>query len=348
MIIGFSQIATNGFSVGSQVNSAQHATGEESVTGFAPVLSLLGALPVLRDQAVTDQEVDAAPETVEPDHSLHETLGHEVFGTDQQPQSVHAIHNDQPVRVPNTIKDTATGSEPAPSARNAELKQASASVTGRSMEPALAMSAHADVRSDLHSSSSAKNPADADLFRLIKDLPAATKNTNALPPTPVGQSTDAVPQALGTSRNAPAQMPEWSPVKASPEQAHWGRELMAALSERVEMQLNQHVKQARIRLDPPELGSLQLTVRLENDRLSIQLHASQQQTRDALAQQADRLRADLAGQHGDRVDVWVGQEQRQQHSPQQHTWQGIEFGLADAEEESASVTRWQSWVNALV
>lgn len=348
-MIGFSQIAVNGFSAGSPVNSAPNSTGGEAVTGFAPVLSLLGTLPVSRDQAVTEQEADAVQETVESDHPLHEILGRETPGADRKPQSVQAIHNDQSLRAPNTVEQTRTVPETVPtSAKNTEPTLASPLLAGRNMEPALVMSGNPDSRSGLHGSLPTQKPLDVDLFRLIKDLPTAAKNTNTLPATPVGQSADATLHALGTSRNTPAIMSEWSPVKVNSEQAHWGRELMSALSERVEMQLNQHVKQARIRLDPPELGSLQLTVRVENDRLSIQLHASQQLTRDALAQQADRLRADLAGQHGDRVDVWVGQEQQQRNSPQHYAWQGIESGLADSEEESVSVTRWQSWVNALV
>ncbi|MGN4992716.1 flagellar hook-length control protein FliK [Aeromonas sp. 97A] len=40
----------------------------------------------------------------------------------------------------------------------------------------------------------------------------------------------------------------------------WGQQLMDVLKDKVELQVNQQVKQAHIRLDPPELGRLELTV----------------------------------------------------------------------------------------
>lgn len=172
------------------------------------------------------------------------------------------------------------------------------------------------------------------------------------PPLPVaGEPTATLPTA--TARVAQPAVPEWSPVKVDAAQAHWGRELMAALAERVEMQVTQQIKQARIRLDPPELGRLQLTVRLDSDRLSVQLNASQPQVRDMLALQLDRLRTDLVGQYGERVDVTVGQEQRQQRQPggePERQGYGIAAGL-DAleavEQTDAAAPRGQGWVNAL-
>lgn len=172
------------------------------------------------------------------------------------------------------------------------------------------------------------------------------------PPLPVaGDPAATLPPA--TVRAGQPAVPEWSPVKVDTAQAHWGRELMAALAERVEMQVTQQIKQARIRLDPPELGRLQLTVRLDSDRLSVQLNASQPQVREMLALQLDRLRTDLVGQYGERVDVTVGQEQRQQRQPggePERQGYGIAAGL-DAmeavEQTDTAAPRGQGWVNAL-
>lgn len=66
-----------------------------------------------------------------------------------------------------------------------------------------------------------------------------------------------------------------------------------------------------IRLDPPELGRLSLSVSLEAESLSLQVTASSAMTRDLLLNQADRLRQVLAEQNMDlselSVDVHSGQ-----------------------------------------
>ena len=146
-----------------------------------------------------------------------------------------------------------------------------------------------------------------------------------------GTQAESALLAVGSARTGAGAIPEWSPVRIDAQQAHWGRDLMAALAERVEMQISQQIKQARIRLDPPELGRLQLTVRLDGDRLSVQLNASHPQVREALAHQQDRLRADLAGEYGQGVDGSVGQEQGQQRSPAgDQPWDLLEMGIETA------------------
>lgn len=117
---------------------------------------------------------------------------------------------------------------------------------------------------------------------------------------------DARPDALAASqRLTPAA--EWAPVKVDTQHTQWSRDLAAALGDRLQMQVSQQVKEASVRLDPPELGRIELTVRMDGDRLNIQLHASNGQVRDLLSQHAERLRMDLMAQNGQTVDVQVGQ-----------------------------------------
>jgi hypothetical protein len=104
---------------------------------------------------------------------------------------------------------------------------------------------------------------------------------------------------------------EWSALKLESAPSQWGQQLLDTLKERVEMQVNQNIKQAHIRLDPPELGKLELTVRVEGDRLSVQLNASNPALREALLQSSERLRMSLSAQHSGGVDVNVGQGDRQ-------------------------------------
>lgn len=49
-----------------------------------------------------------------------------------------------------------------------------------------------------------------------------------------------------------------------------------------------------LRLDPPELGKLTLTVAMERDSVTVQMHTGNQAVRDLLLMQVDRLRATLA------------------------------------------------------
>ena len=111
------------------------------------------------------------------------------------------------------------------------------------------------------------------------------------------------------------------------------------------MQVNQQVKQAHIRLDPPELGKLDLTVRVEGERVTVQLNAAHPAVREALIQSTERLRMALAPHHSGGVDVNVGQGERQ--GREALPWQeeavltGRRSRQAAAEEEQASSGYWQ-------
>ncbi len=98
---------------------------------------------------------------------------------------------------------------------------------------------------------------------------------------------------------------QWGPIPvntsaALPQQA---QQLAGALREQVRFQIDQQVKQAEIRLDPPELGKLEMNVKLDGDRLHVQLHAATAHARDALQAGIERLRGDLTSDHGGQVDV---------------------------------------------
>lgn len=81
---------------------------------------------------------------------------------------------------------------------------------------------------------------------------------------------------------------------------------MQVLHDRVSVQAQQNMQQAQIRLDPPDLGKMDLLVRVEGDKLSVQINASTTATREALMQVSDRLRAELQNHNFLHVDVNVG------------------------------------------
>ncbi|ELB2790728.1 lateral flagellar hook-length control protein LafE [Aeromonas hydrophila] len=141
---------------------------------------------------------------------------------------------------------------------------------------------------------------------------------------------------------------QWAPVKLADNPAQWGQQLIDVLKDKVELQVNQQIKQAHIRLDPPELGRLELTVRLEGDRLNVQLNVTNPAVREALIQSMERLRMSLAPHHAGGVEVNVGQggEQERQGKWQQ---QQIMAGRRQWQEEfEPGDGSGRDWLNTLV
>ncbi|MDN3518285.1 flagellar hook-length control protein FliK [Aquisalimonas lutea] len=107
---------------------------------------------------------------------------------------------------------------------------------------------------------------------------------------------NAMPQPTGT--------PTYT-VPQSMDQSGWGQ----ALGERVVMMANQNVQQARVQINPPELGPLDVRIRTADDKTSIVFQAQSAVTREALDAELPRLRmmlsdngiedAEVSVDHGD-------------------------------------------------
>lgn len=119
-------------------------------------------------------------------------------------------------------------------------------------------------------------------------------------------------QVAGTQA---ASATQWGPVSLTPmaSLAQHSQEILTPLREYLRFQVDQHIKKAELRLDPPELGKIELNIRLEGDRLQVQMHAVNPAIRDALLNGLDRLRVDLAMDHGGQIDVDIGQGESPQH-----------------------------------
>ncbi|MFA0441090.1 hypothetical protein BCU70_15785 [Vibrio sp. 10N.286.49.C2] len=113
--------------------------------------------------------------------------------------------------------------------------------------------------------------------------------------------------ANGNAENVSAHSTaQWANVRVDTQAGKWGEQMLQVLNDRVTLQAQQNLQEARIRLDPPDLGKLDLTVRVEGDRLSVQINANATATREALMQVSDRLRHELQNQNFLQVDVQVG------------------------------------------
>lgn len=83
-----------------------------------------------------------------------------------------------------------------------------------------------------------------------------------------------------------------------------------AVGDRLLWMVQNEVHHARLQLNPPGLGPLDISVSLQDERISIALNAHHAITREALAADAPRLRGLLADAGFSAVDVNVSQDQR--------------------------------------
>src|SRR5690606_4468537 len=99
-------------------------------------------------------------------------------------------------------------------------------------------------------------------------------------------------------------------------EAKWGEQMLHALRENVELQIQQKIQSATIRLDPPELGSMEILLSHESGRLNVQLTAVNADVARLLQQSSERLRQELVGQHFVQVNVQVGADSGGQQGQQ--------------------------------
>ena len=85
----------------------------------------------------------------------------------------------------------------------------------------------------------------------------------------------------------------------------WGDALIEQLRQRIQVQAGNKLQHAQIRLDPPELGKLDISLRMDGDKLSVQFTAAHPQLREALLAGSDRLRQDFSQAQMNLIDVSV-------------------------------------------
>ncbi|WP_160175102.1 flagellar hook-length control protein FliK, partial [Photobacterium sanctipauli] len=159
---------------------------------------------------------------------------------------------------------------------------------------------------------------------------AAGLGQNQLEPTSAGQNhtgadqgnqqsamTAASAQSLLQARTTDqAQAATQPPLPLNKEQ---GGEQLA---ERMQMMLSKNLKHVDIRLDPPELGKLQIKLSMNNDQASVQFTVGNQQTRDLVEQAMPRLRELLSQQGVQLAQTSVQQDSGRQFAGQQNQAQG--------------------------
>lgn len=152
--------------------------------------------------------------------------------------------------------------------------------------------------------------------------PFASVNSQLLNPELLAPVT-----ATASGHQAAATLPVWQADPLPAQSQHWGQRLVQMLADKVDLQLGLNVKTAVIRLDPPSLGSIELSVQLDGDRLTVQMHSSNAQLREAMGQGLEQLRASLQQKLGADVQIELrmgsdsSSQQQQQKAQQQLTQQ---------------------------
>lgn len=127
-----------------------------------------------------------------------------------------------------------------------------------------------------------------------------------------------------------------------------------ALNERIMMMRSKGIQTAEIRLDPPDLGSLEVRVRVSGDTTSIQFHSPNAGVREALEAQVNRLREMMESAGVDLGQVDVSDQSLSERSDSQFAAQSNDGGSGhsadghvDADNEEALTMSVSSGAHAI-
>ncbi|MCW8901577.1 MAG: flagellar hook-length control protein FliK [Gammaproteobacteria bacterium] len=140
---------------------------------------------------------------------------------------------------------------------------------------------------------------------------------------------------LGTATQAATTQTQMAPLNLG--QNAWE----TSLGSRLQMMVGQNVQTAEIRLDPPELGALDIKIKVTNDIASVNITSPHSQVREALETAVPKLREMFAENGLSLGDVNVRQESfaQQQNSNEQETGSGTAALDSDFGDEPVAVTR---------
>ena len=174
----------------------------------------------------------------------------------------------------------------------------------------------------------------------VSTQPLAPTLTAVLAPvTPVAMSTQDSSHSVSSTTTATA-APVTTTLKMDPEPSRWSEQLQSALGDRLQVQVKQQIQHATIRLDPPDMGKIDISMQVDNGRVQVQINASHAEVYRALQQTSNDLRQSLTEQNFVQVNVQVssqsgGQQQgRGQHFAEQHN--AIQAGAELAANVSAT------------
>jgi hypothetical protein len=153
-------------------------------------------------------------------------------------------------------------------------------------------------------------PAD-EFFRQLQMLAGKQQNTSSLMQQAVPQqateplmvNTGLTPAQNTGQTNNLQPVPPTQTVQTPPGQQGWD----AQVGQRLIWMVSNEMKSAEIRLNPAELGPMEVKVKTEGEKVSVVINVQNPQVREAIEQSLPRLREMFAGQGMDLGNVDVGQ-----------------------------------------
>ena len=115
------------------------------------------------------------------------------------------------------------------------------------------------------------------------------------------------------------------------------------VAERVQMMMSKNLKNVDIRLDPPELGRLQIRLNVGGDGATVHFTVANQQARDVIEQSMPRLREMLAQQGVQLGDSSVQQQSSGQHN--RYAGNNSESGQGDSNQAFSNEENLEPGVN---
>lgn len=143
----------------------------------------------------------------------------------------------------------------------------------------------------------------------------AVSNTPSLTGLPLVEAVNATSDSSHVRAMAPV-------VEATKELSlESQRQIHQVLRDKIQLQFDTLNQAARIRFDPPELGKVEMYIRMDGDKVNIQMSASSALTREAILATSERLRHELTAQNSELSEVNIVLDQpthRQPDSKQQN------------------------------
>jgi len=113
-----------------------------------------------------------------------------------------------------------------------------------------------------------------------------------------------------------------------------GDQWASAVADKVMWLSSQRIQSAEIRLDPPELGPMQVRVSVQNDQVNVSFVSHHQSVREALEQNVFKLREQFGNEGMDLVDVSVSD-----HPSQQSMSNGGDSGFHGEDSSPSSIDK---------
>lgn len=310
----------------------QASTADQDLSSEWPAASWQGGLPILAAEqgqvmqaGGTASQGTEQPQELTPEQWLLSMIDQQLA----EIQARDAARADaMPAQLPQALPDAGNSAIEEPLAGSAALAQLSQapSVTAAT-EPLNTATAAAPRRGAVEAGPlTAALPKPSGEMGLVQPagvMATPLEATLAAAPEPLLEATEPLdagdPLAAGAERGqaTPLQAADRALKLQAPE-AKWGEQMLHALRENVDLQIQQKIQSATIRLDPPELGSMEILLSHESGRLNVHLSAANADVARLLQQTSDRLRQDLVGQHFVQVNVQVGADSGgQQGQPRQ-------------------------------